>query len=61
MKRSVPTVALHMQYKTSFLGAEKMRGEENLKTHSVKHSYHSLHYQIFYLLPGNDLSSNAHI
>jgi hypothetical protein len=31
MKRPVPTVALHMQYKTSFLVADKIWGEEKFK------------------------------
>ena len=31
MKRSVPTVALHMQYKTSFLVAEKIGGGRKSK------------------------------
>ena len=59
MKRPVPTVALHMQYKTSFLVARKIRGEKNLKTHFsetflsfLTHFsetfYHSLHYQILF-------------
>jgi hypothetical protein len=31
MKRSVPTVALHMQYKTSFLVVEKLGGGRKSK------------------------------